>query len=58
MPVALAVSFPLLFSLALFEMVWELYVYSVIYLLAGAFFMAVTAFIVKLVEVGKYKNEK
>lgn len=59
MPIALAICFPLLFSLAIFEMVWELYIYSVIYLLAGVFFMAVTALIVKFIAmIGKQKYEK
>ncbi len=34
-PLACALSFPLLFSLAMGGMVWELYVYSVIYLFLG-----------------------
>ncbi len=59
MPIVLALCFPLLFSLALFEMVWALYIYSVIYLLAGVFFMAVTALIVKfIVMIGRQRNEK
>lgn len=59
MPVAVALLFPLLFSLAVSEMVWELYIYSVIYLLAGLFFMAVSALVVKfIVTIGKQRNEK
>ena len=34
-PLLCALSFPLLFSLAMGGMVWELYVYSVIYLFLG-----------------------
>ena len=59
MPVAVALLFQLLFSLAVSEMVWELYIYSVIYLLAGLFFMAVSALVVKfIVTIGKQRNEK
>lgn len=38
-PLAIAVSFPLLFSLAIGEMTWDLYIYSSIYLPVGCLAM-------------------
>ena len=44
LPLAIAIPFPLLFAVAIAEIVWELYIYSAIYLLLASLFMGMTAF--------------
>ena len=48
-PLAIAASFPLLFSAAIGELVWDLYVYSAIYLPIGLLAMLGTHFGKKIV---------
>lgn len=48
-PLAIAALFPLLFSAAIGELVWDLYVYSAIYLPIGLFVMFGTHFGKKIV---------
>ena len=48
-PLAIAALFPLLFSAAIGELVWDLYVYSAIYLPIGLFVMLGTHFGKKIV---------
>ena len=47
-PLAIAASFPLLFSAAIGELVWDLYVYSAIYLPIGLLAMLGTHFGMKI----------
>ncbi len=42
LPFVIAVIFPFSFSLAVSEMVWELFIYSVIYLVIGYIMMLIT----------------
>ena len=60
MPLAMALAFPFLFSLAIFEMVWDFFVYSIMYFVWGVVFMALTALSVKFVKrsLERQKNEK
>lgn len=60
MPLAMALAFPFLFSLAIFEMVWDFFIYSIMYLVWGFVFMALTAFTVRIVRksLERQKNEK
>lgn len=48
MPLAFAFTFPLLFSLAVWGMVWELYAYSFIYLFLGYGTAALLALLKKI----------
>ena len=54
-PLAEAALFPLLFSLAVKGMVWELYVYSGIYAVLG-YLSALTVIIIKRIKIGRQRN--
>ena len=56
-PLVNSVSFPLLFSLAMFGMVWELYVYSAIYLFLG-YAVAALLLIIKKIRFERQNNDK
>ena len=49
-PILISVAFPLLFAVAIGDLVWDLYLYSLIYLLLGALTMFCLAFIRRLVK--------
>lgn len=58
-PLAVALPFPFLFAAAISEIVWELYVYSVLYFGWSAFFMAMTAVIKRIIKkASEKKNEE
>ena len=52
LPLLSAISFPLLFSVAICDMVWDLYVYSAIYLPMGSIAMLGTYFGIKFIKKG------
>lgn len=54
MPLTVALLFPPAFSLAIGEMVWELYVYSAIYIVLGFFALLPTA--LTLFAINKRRN--
>ena len=56
-PLVNSVSFPLLFSLAMLGMVWELYVYSAIYLFLG-YAVAALLLIIKKIRFERQNNDK
>ena len=55
MPLAQAIVFPLLFSLAAKQFIWELYIYSLIYLLIGALAFVIV-FVIKLLRKWEVKS--
>ena len=57
-PLACAVTFPLLFSIAMGGMVWELYYYSVIYLILSYVTFALVLIIKKIISKGKNKRNE
>ena len=57
MPLVNSVCFPLLFSLAMLGMVWELYAYSAIYLFLG-YAVAALLLVIKKIRFERQNNDK
>ena len=57
MPLVNSVCFPLLFSLAMLGMVWELYAYSAIYLFLG-YAVAALLSVIKKIRFERQNNDK
>ena len=59
LPLAEAAVFPFLFAVAIGELVFELYVYSALYIMWGGFFMGVTVFVKRTIKkITEKRNEK
>ncbi len=58
-PLAEAAVFPFFFAVAIGEVVWDLYVYSALYIMWGGFFMGVTVFVKRTIKkITEKRNEK